>query len=640
MTNPVSYISQSLTKRIGGGTLLGVLVIFVVAIVLLFIQSRAMIRQEAFGRAERILENTNRRVEACLDEVEVATQIFRWLVQANMQPDSLLEYSRRIVELNPNVNSCSITTEPYFFPQLGRYFSAYTVRKGDSIVTVREGEYEYYEKVWYKTPREAGKPIWVEPFDDYNEGTLSSEDMIASYCVPIYNTEGRFIGVISTDISLPTLSKIITAEKPYPESYTMMLGRKGHYFVHPEEDRLVKTTIFDEVDPTLQPGLIALGHEMLEGKRGILDVKAAGIIYHCFYGPIPKAGWSIALVCTENDILGRYFRLTYIIAPLLLIGLLLMLVYCRRTVNRLIAPLKQLTQQAMRIANGHYDEHMTPTEQADVVGHLQNNFVAMQQTLDGHISQLQTINAESERRNRELAEADRLAAESGRQKVAFLQDMSHQIRTPLNIIMGFAQVLRDNFGAISGSEVENIANTMQQNAIAVNRMVNMLLAAAAVADNHEKVECRDVVNVLELARQLETVFNNRPPRRIPLTIDSQVPDGLTILTNRDYLTKTLNELLYNAKKFTTEGTITLRLRQDGNIVRFIVEDTGPGIAPEDHDRVFTRFQKLDDFGEGLGLGLSISLQFAQMLGGTLTLDKDYTGGSRFVLELPHEDFPT
>ena len=70
------------------------------------------------------------------------------------------------------------------------------------------------------------------------------------------------------------------------------------------------------------------------------------------------------------------------------------------------------------------------------------------------------------------------------------------------------------------------------------------------------------------------------------------------------------------------------------MVRFIVEDTGPGVAEEDRDRIFVRFQKLDDFGEGLGLGLSISLQFAQMLGGNLYLDKDYTGGSRFVLELP------
>ena len=289
MTNPIRYISQSLTKRIGFGILVGMLVIFVVAMGWLFIHSREMVKQEAFARAERILENTGLHVATYLNEVEVATNSFYQTVQANMNPDSLLSYSRRIVELNPNINSCSITTEPNYFPQYGRYFSAYSLRQGDSIVTVREGECEYYDKEWYKSPREAGKAVWVDPYNDLNEGTLSSSDMIASYSMPIYDRQGRFIGVISTDISLPLLSRIITAQKPYPNSYAIMLGRDGHYFVHPEEDRLFVTTIFDEVDPTLQPGLIALGHEMLAGNRGNLDVSANGVIYSCFYAPIPQA---------------------------------------------------------------------------------------------------------------------------------------------------------------------------------------------------------------------------------------------------------------------------------------------------------------------------------------------------------------
>jgi len=247
---------------------------------------------------------------------------------------------------------------------------------------------------------------------------------------------------------------------------------------------------------------------------------------------------------------------------------------------------------------------------------------------------LRDINAESEQRNQELILANERAAEADRQKTSFLQDMSHQIRTPLNIIMGFAQVLRDGFSVIPSQEVETIAGTMQKSAVSVNRMVNMLVAAAAVADSHEKAERHDVVNLRQLAHDLATEFNNLPPRHIPLTLDVSVPEKLTILTNRDYLTKALDEVLYNARKFTVSGTITLRLRADDRAVSFIVEDTGPGIPTESRDRIFTRFHKLDDFGEGLGLGLSISRQFAQMLGGDLYLDPAYTGGSRFVLEVP------
>ena len=159
MTNPVSYIRQSLAQRISVGILIGMLVVFVVAIGWVAVKSKEKVRKEAYQRAERLLDNISLRVINYLDEAEVATHNIYWQAQANMQPDSLLAYSRRVVELNPHVNSCSITTEPDFFPQHGRYFSAYSVRKGDSIETVREAEYEYFEKVWYKTPREVGKAV-------------------------------------------------------------------------------------------------------------------------------------------------------------------------------------------------------------------------------------------------------------------------------------------------------------------------------------------------------------------------------------------------------------------------------------------------------------------------------------------------
>jgi signal transduction histidine kinase len=631
-------ISQSLSKKISAGILLVVLAVFVLALGFLFHNSRKMVKREAYGHAELVLDNAAKRIDAFLEEAELATHSIYWMARKNMQPDSLLAYTRRAVELNPNINGCSITTEPDYFPEYGRYFSAYSIRfeeyGRDSIITECERPYEYFDKMWYKSPRIAGKAVWVDPFDDYTEGSLSSPVMIASYCEPLYDDEGHFVGVISTDISLPHLSEAISAEKPYPESYVMMLGRDGHYFVHPEADRVARTTIFDDVDVTRQPALIALGHEMVAGKSGVFDVKANGVNYISFFRPVAQTGWSIALVCTDDDIFTAYNRLTYIVVPLFLVGLLIMFVYCRRTVTRFIAPLELLSRQAQQIADGHFDERMPHTDRDDVVGSLQNNFAVMQEKLDEHLKNLQTVKAASEQRNRELAEASQKAEAAAKEKAVFLQNMSHQIRTPLNIIMGFLQVLRDDFEAIPSEEVENIADTMQKNAISVYRMVNMLVAAAAVSDRHEKTERHDLVNVVKVAHEVVAVFNNRPPRNIPLIIDSDVSDTLTIMTHRDYLMKILNELIYNSKKFTTVGTITLRLRTGARVVRFIVEDTGPGIPEESRDRIFTRFEKLDDFAEGLGLGLSVSRQFARMLGGDLTLDTHYTGGSRFILELP------
>ena len=265
----------------------------------------------------------------------------------------------------------------------------------------------------------------------------------------------------------------------------------------------------------------------------------------------------------------------------------------------------------------------------------------MQATLDDHVGRLQAINAESEQRNQELSQASQNAIEALRQKSAFLQDMSHQIRTPLNIIMGFAQVLRDNYGHIPENEIKEISDTMLKNTISVSHMVNKLMAAATIIDKKEKVKRHDIINVNEFAQSVVDIFRMNYgvlfDKTFILTIDSDLPATMNIFTNRDILTKILAELLDNALKYTTGDTVTLRVRGGARIVRFMVEDNGPGIPEESRDSVFMQFEKLDDFGEGLGLGLSISKQFAVLLGGDLYLDTTYTSGSRFVLEVPRDE---
>ena len=99
----------------------------------------------------------------------------------------------------------------------------------------------------------------------------------------------------------------------------------------------------------------------------------------------------------------------------------------------------------------------------------------------------------------------------------------------------------------------------------------------------------------------------------------------------------MSHLVDNALKFTDMGFIELRVEQKGDRVLFSVSDTGIGIDTKDRERIFENFSKLDDFKEGIGLGLPISRRLIESLGGTLVLDTVYTGGSRFVINLPVEE---
>lgn len=163
-----------------------------------------------------------------------------------------------------------------------------------------------------------------------------------------------------------------------------------------------------------------------------------------------------------------------IVAVLIIIGLILITWFCRKIVADAIRPLNRLVEQTRRLAAGDYDEEIRHSSRQDAVGRLQNSFIAMQDSLKRHVGDIQKMNDEMAQRNEELQRASLLVEKSDRQKTVFIQNMTHQIRTPLNIIMGFAQVLRDDVEDMPAEEVSKMTAMMEHNAMTLNRMVLML----------------------------------------------------------------------------------------------------------------------------------------------------------------------
>ena len=636
MKSIIKHIRQSLSWKLSLGILLMAVPIFMLAIGILFEQSRNQVKAEAMKHASSALNTTMQRLHRHMNIVETATDINDWEITEHLDPDSILAYSRYIVMLNGHIDGCSISTEPNTFPKYGRYFSAYTVRETDTISTVVEEPYEYFDRIWYKRPRELGKPCWVIYFDDQTL-ELIIEGMVASYSKPLYNADHQLVGVISTDLSLLRLSKVITAEElPYPDSYIMMIGEEGRYYLHPDTAQLFKKTIFSDADPQKNADIIALGHEMTTGKQGNMRVRINGEPCLVSYQPVPGAPCSLALVCPERSVLKSYNRLGYIVGPLLVIGLLLILLFSSVTVAQAIRPVYKLTGKLQRLAEGHYDERIPETHYKDVVGHMQNSFASMQESLFRHVNDIQQMNAEAAQRNEELVRTSELAKEADRQKSLFIQNVSHQIRTPLNIIMGFSQVLKESKGGLPEDETKSITDMMLHNAQLLNRMVRMLFDSSAkgvteelYTNKNEEVSCNEVAHEC-----MASVFKHFPNLVIKYATD--LSDDFCINTNRVYLVRSVHELLYNAAKYSDGENVSLHVTEKGSMVRFIVEDTGPSIAEEESARLFEMFTKVNDISEGLGLGLALSRRHIQNLGGDLTLDTNYRAGCRFIIELPKE----
>ena len=616
------------------GILLMAVPIFVLSLGILFEQSRNNVKKEAMEHANSVLNTAMQRVSRFMNNVETATDINDWEVTANLNPDSLLAYSRYIVMLNGNIDGCSISTEPNVFPKYGRYFSAYTVRERDTITTVVEEEYEYFEKVWYKNPRILGKPCWVVYYDESDSLEVTLDGMIASYSKPLYDADRQFVGVISTDLSLLHLSRVITADKPYPDAYFMMTDNEGRYFIHPDTTQLFTRTIFSDTDPRRDADIITLGHEMTTGQQGNLKVVIDGEPCLVCYQPVPGTTWSLALVCPDRNILQNYNRLGYIITPLIVIGLILILLFCSIAVTHAVRPMNKLAGKLQRIAAGHYDEKISRSRYRDAVGRLQNSFVTMQESLSRHVNNIQQMNTEASRRNEELVHASEMAKDADRQKSLFIQNVSHQVRTPLNIIMGFAQVLGEARSQMPVEEATAITAMMHHNAMILERMTLMLFDSSARGTTEERyAEHDDEVFCNEVA--LESIARNRELfPDLTVAFETSLPDTFYIYTSQVYLVRTLRELLYNAAKYSDGQHITLRVSERQQFVRYTIEDTGPGISQEDSNRLFDWFTKVNDLSDGLGLGLPLAKRHVTNLGGELTLDTSYHDGCRFIIELP------
>lgn len=636
MISIITKIRHSLSLQISLWVLLFAVLIFVVSLGFLYIQTRGYIRQDAMHRAEKELNNTILEVTEMANDVEIATNNTLWQVRTHPQPDSIVVYSRSIVEHNPNFYGCSIAFEPNYFPDKGEYYSIYSYRQNDTIAVEQEGSdlYRYFEKDWYKLAHDSGESQWIEPFYDYYLDAIFVKVMITSYTKPITDTEGKFIGVVSTDLSMHNLSVDMMKRKPSPNSYFFMLTKDGTYCMHPDTAKLGFKTIFSDRDPVSEADIIALGKDMIAGKEGMRRIELDGEDSYVFFRPLPRTGWSFAVVYPENEIFQGYNRLFYIVLGIIVIGLVLMLLLCRHIVNNAVAPVGQLARQARHIATGNYSERMPQSQRLDAMGRLQNSFARMQTSISTHINDIERLNREIEERNEELVKAKELAQEAALKKTAFMQDITHQVRTPLNIITGFAQVMREGCDFITPDEMVTIIDAMQENSKNITGIISMLVTASYLEDK-TTLEKEDIVPCNDMCREVASAMKQKYPDTVTLSIDTQVPDTLSVHTNRDFLQKILRELLNNANRFTQQGSIKIGCSTNGNgTVNFIVTDTGIGVAEEDHQRIFVQFTKLDYYSEGIGLGLTLCKRVALMLGGDLNIDADYHDGARFILTLP------
>ena len=236
-------------------------------------------------------------------------------------------------------------------------------------------------------------------------------------------------------------------------------------------------------------------------------------------------------------------------------------------------------------------------------------------------------------KNQELMIANARAEESSKMKTNFIQQISHEFRTPLNILNGFTQILTAPNMVLQEEEKADIQKRISESTERITGLVNKMLELSD-ANSQQVIQRNDDIAALTIAKQAAEHTGIQQDTHIKFLLQTDDQAEALIHTNQRSATRALTLLLDNARKFTKEGEVRLAIRQLPEAVCFIVEDTGIGIPPKEAEHIFDEFVQLDEYYDGTGIGLTVARSLVRRLGGDIVLDTSYTGGARFVMTLP------
>ena len=314
----------------------------------------------------------------------------------------------------------------------------------------------------------------------------------------------------------------------------------------------------------------------------------------------------------------------------------------RQIGGRLVAPILELASAARSFAEGRFERPLEPRRN-DEVGVVTAAFSEMAVRLERAHRELEgkvrERTAELKRKNVELAMQNEKALEASRLKSEFLANMSHELRTPLNAILALSELLRDEvLGPLPTEEQKRQVAMIHRSGENLLGLINEVLDLSKIEAGKMEIDYQHVEIQAEIESTIEQMRGLAAAKGLGFRFS---PDGEgRVWADPGRIRQVLTNLVSNAIKFTENGGVEVLSRLDPGEEILVIEvrDTGVGIDPKDHDRIFQEFRQVDGsvtrrFG-GTGLGLAISRRLARLMGGEVALESAVGKGSTFRLEVP------
>jgi two-component system, NtrC family, sensor kinase len=444
-------------------------------------------------------------------------------------------------------------------------------------------------------------------------------------------------GVVVAEIDLGFLRQVMDRARVGTAGYAYAVDSRGELVAHPNTDLVLRHTSFAAL-PQVRAALRGPRQDPADGATAGHDPDGTKVL--SAYQTIESLGWHVFVEEPRSEAFAPLTSAIWRTALLLVAFLLLAIVTSVLLARRLVRPIESIQAAAARIGSGALNQRIEAVSH-DELGALAEEFNRMAARLEESYSNLEQ---KVQERTRELAtalgeldEKSRELETVSRHKSEFLANMSHELRTPLNAIIGFSQVLRERlFGEVNEKQAEYLDDIVSSG--------NHLLALINDILDLSKVEAGQIELELAPFSLREALERGVVMIREQAMVDgvhiglSAAPDVDVVTGDERRIRQVIFNLLSNAVKFTPAGgAVDVRASQVNGEVRVSVADTGPGIAPEDHKRIFDEFQQTEagiEQRQGTGLGLALSKRLVELHGGRIWVESEFGKGSTFVFALP------
>ncbi|MBV6624844.1 MAG: response regulator [Rivularia sp. (in: Bacteria)] len=494
-------------------------------------------------------------------------------------------------------------------------------------------DYNSLIRPWYKAAASKKNPTWSEIYT-YSDGT----DVAIAAATPVYDNN-ELQGVLSVDLSLNQINDFLRAFKVGKSGRTFIIERNGKIVASSTEERTYfkdgndfKRLNYSESSSPLVRESIKFLKNRFGGLNKIettqqLEFNVEKELQYLQVTPFQDEyglDWLIVVVIPEADFMAGIDANQRNTILLSLLALATAIVIGMVTAKRISQPVSRLNQAVKNMTEGDWEETETVKgSRISEVGELANSFNTMAYQLHESFEVL-------ENKNNELERLDKLKDE-------FLANTSHELRTPLNGMIGLAESMIDGAtGEITNLQHKNllmIANSGHR----LLELVNDILDFAKLKNQGLQLQ-QKAVGIYSLVDVVLT-FSQSLVGKKELQLINSVPNNLPLAyADEQRLEQILFNIIGNSIKFTESGKVEVTAFEEKGKLTVTISDTGIGIPPEKHDKIFESFEQADgstsrEYG-GTGLGLAVTKQLVELHGGTIWVDSEVAKGSSFSFTLP------